>query len=53
MQSLKIHKPSDDAVYLYILKKEQEVKPKKVAKIAGLILFYNGIYSPFISKFTF
>lgn len=40
MKNLKSHsKPDDDAVYLYILKKEQEGKPKKVAKIAGLNKF--------------
>lgn len=45
MQSLKTHKPSDDAVYLYILKKEQEGKPKKVAKIAGLNKFLRIYYA--------
>ena len=45
MQSLKTHKPSNDAVYLYILKKEQEGKPKKVAKIAGLNKFLRIYYA--------
>ena len=45
MQSLKTHKPSSDAVYLYILKKEQEGKPKKVAKIAGLNKFLRIYYA--------
>ncbi len=45
MQSLKTHKPSGDAVYLYILKKEQEGKPKKVAKIAGLNKFLRIYYA--------
>lgn len=46
MKSLKSHdKPTDDAVYLYILKKEQEGKPKKVAKIAGLNKFLRIYYA--------
>lgn len=46
MQSLKSHKkPLDDSVYLYILKKEQEGKPKKVAKIAGLNKFLRIYYA--------
>ena len=46
MQSLKAHKrPSDDTVYLYILKKESEGKPKKVAKIAGLNKFLRIYYA--------
>ena len=46
MQSLKAHKkPSDDTVYLYILKKENEGKPKKVAKIAGLNKFLRIYYA--------
>ena len=40
MKVLKSVKPTqDDAVYLYILKKEAEGKPPKVAKIAGLNKF--------------
>lgn len=45
MLSLKTHKPSNDSVYLYILKKEQEGKPKKVAKIAGLNKFLRIYYA--------
>lgn len=46
MQSLKAHKkPSDDTVYLYILKKESEGKAKKVAKIAGLNKFLRIYYA--------
>lgn len=46
MKNLKSHsKPDDDAVYLYILKKEEEGKPKKVAKIAGLNKFLRIYYA--------
>ena len=46
MKNLKSHnKPDDDAVYLYILKKEKEGKPKKVAKIAGLNKFLRIYYA--------
>lgn len=46
MKSLKSHsKPADDTVYLYILKKETEGKPKKVAKIAGLNKFLRIYYA--------
>lgn len=46
MKSLKAHKkPDDDSVYLYILKKEQEGKAKKVAKIAGLNKFLRIYYA--------
>ena len=38
-------KPDEDAaVYKYILKKESECKPKKVAKIAGLNKFLRIYY---------
>ena len=37
MHSLKVAKPTEDsAVYDFIIKKETEGKPKRVAKIAGL-----------------
>ena len=36
MQSLKLTKPQDDPVYLFMLKKEQEGKPYNVAKMAGV-----------------
>lgn len=46
MKSLKSHShPADDTVYLYILKKEKEGKPKKVAKIAGLNKFLRIYYA--------
>lgn len=46
MKNLKSHnKPDDDAVYLYILKKEKEGKTKKVAKIAGLNKFLRIYYA--------
>jgi gas vesicle protein len=46
MKCLKAIKPTEDAaVYQYVLKKEAEEKPKKVAKIAALSKFlriYNA-----------
>lgn len=46
MKCLKTVKPDDDnAVYKYILKKESEGKPKKVAKIAGLNKFLRIYYT--------
>lgn len=46
MQCLKRNKPTEDnTVYLYILKKEAEGKPKKVAKIAGLNKFLRIYYA--------
>lgn len=46
MASIKAAKPiQDSAVYDYILKKEQEGKPKKVAKIAGLNKFLRIYYA--------
>ena len=46
MRSLKSHKePDDNAVYLFILKKEAEGKPKKVAKMAGLNKFLRIYYA--------
>lgn len=46
MTCIKIHKPcNDDAVYQYMLKKEAEGKPKKVAKIAGLNKFLRIYYA--------
>ena len=46
MRSLKTHSmPEDGAVYQYILKKEAEGKPKKVAKIAGLNKFLRIYYA--------
>lgn len=46
MTYIKIHKPSvDDAVYQYMLKKETEGKPRKVAKIAALNKFLRIYYA--------
>ena len=46
MRSLKSHnEPEDSAVYHFILKKEAEGKPKKVAKIAGLNKFLRIYYA--------
>ena len=46
MKVLKSVKPTqDDAVYRYILKKETEGKPPKVAKIAGLNKFLRIYYA--------
>jgi transposase len=46
MRVLKTHAaPDDDAVYCYILKKEAEGKPKRVAKIAGLNKFLRIYYA--------
>lgn len=46
MRSLKSHnEPEDSAVYHFILKKEAEGKPKKVAKMAGLNKFLRIYYA--------
>ncbi len=46
IKSIKSSKPQiDNAVYLFILKKEAEGKPKKVAKIAGLNKFLRIYYA--------
>lgn len=46
MKCLNATKPSqDDAVYLFMLKKEAEGKPKKVAKIAALNKFLRIYYA--------
>ena len=46
MQSLKSHPmPEDGAVYQFIMKKEAEGKPKKVAKMAGLNKFLRIYYA--------
>lgn len=45
MQSIKRIRPDNDAVYNFILKKEMEGKPKKVAKIAGLNKFLRIYYA--------
>jgi transposase len=45
MMSLKFNKPENDAVYLYMLKKEMEGKACKVAKIAALNKFLRIYYA--------
>ncbi|TEB07927.1 hypothetical protein Psch_01482 [Pelotomaculum schinkii] len=46
MRYIKISKPSkDNAIYQYMLKKETEGKPKKVAKIAALNKFLRIYYA--------
>ncbi|KPU42968.1 transposase IS116/IS110/IS902 family protein [Oxobacter pfennigii] len=45
MQSLKMHKPQGDPVYLFIHKKEQEGKPLNVAKMAGVNKFLRIYYA--------
>lgn len=45
MQALKLTQPQDDPVYLFILKKEQEGKPKNVAKMAGVNKFLRIYYA--------
>jgi transposase len=45
MQALKLLKPQDDPVYLFMLKKEQEGKPYNVAKMAGVNKFLRIYYA--------
>ena len=46
MHSLKVVKPTEDSsVYDFIIKKETEGKPKRVAKIAGLNKFLRIYYA--------
>lgn len=45
MQSLKMHKPQSDPVYLFMLKKEQEGKPLNVAKMAAVNKFLRIYYA--------
>jgi len=45
MSSLKTVKPVDDSVYKFMLKKESEGKPRKVAKIAALNKFLRIYYA--------
>ncbi len=46
MKSIKSSRPQkDNSVYLFILKKEAEGKPKKVAKVAGLNKFLRIYYA--------
>lgn len=45
MQSLKTHKPQDDPIYLFMIKKEQEGKPLNVAKMAAINKFLRIYYA--------
>lgn len=45
MRCLKTTKDVDDSVYQFIIKKELEGKPKKVAKMAGLNKFLRIYYA--------
>ena len=45
MQALKLTKPQNDPVYLFMLKKEQEGKPYNVAKMAGVNKFLRIYYA--------
>ena len=45
MLALKLTKPQDDPVYLFMLKKEQEGKPYNVAKMAGVNKFLRIYYA--------
>jgi transposase len=45
MKCLKTNKPVDDSDYCYFVKKENEGKPKKVAKIVGLNKFLRIYYA--------
>lgn len=45
MKALKTIKPENDAVYLFMLKKESEGKPKNVAKMAALNKFLRIYYA--------
>ena len=45
MQALKLTKPQDDPVYLFLLKKEQEGKPYNVAKMAAVNKFLRIYYA--------
>jgi len=45
MQALKLTRPQDDPVYLFMMKKEQEGKPPNVAKMAGVNKFLRIFYA--------
>jgi transposase len=45
MQTLKASKPQTDPIYLFMVKKEQEGKPFKVAKMAGVNKFLRIYYA--------
>lgn len=52
MKALKSIKPPSDAVYLFMVKKEDEGKPKNVAKMAGLNKFLRIYYARVIEIYT-
>ena len=45
MQALKLTRPQDDPVYLFLINKEQEGKPYNVAKMAGVNKFLRIYYA--------
>lgn len=45
MRCIKVHKSEEDPVYLFMAKKEQEGKPKKVAMMAGVNKFLRIYYA--------
>ena len=45
MQCLKLTKPADDPVYLFMTKKEEEGKPYNVAKMVGVNKFLRIYYA--------
>ena len=45
MQALKLTRPQDDPVYLFLIKKEQKGKPYNVAKMAGVNKFLRIYYA--------
>ena len=53
MKFLKSHKePEDNAVYQFVIKKEIEGKPKKVAKMAGVNKFLKIYYARVTEVYT-
>ena len=51
MQALKLTKPQDDPVYLFLAKKEQEGKPYNVAKMAAVNKFLRIYYARVIELY--
>lgn len=52
MKALKTTKPENDNVYLFMLKKESEGKPKNVAKMAALNKFLRIYYAKAMEIYT-
>ena len=52
MQCLKYFKPPEDAVYLFMMKKESEGKAPKVAKMAALNKFLRIYYARVTEVYT-